>query len=191
LKQLTGPARGQWIDVRSASEYATGHIPGAINIPMEQIESRMDDLEPGVAIVLICQGGVRAQQAAHLIESCEKDMAVLEGGTAAWIKAGFPVVSSVASRWSLERQVRLGAGGLVLLGVLLALTLNARWIYLAGFAGIGADRGRVHQFLPNGVIAGKAAVEPGVPLQGAGATLGPGVLLISLTNTAHFNEMEA
>lgn len=108
LKHLTGPARGQWIDVRSASEYATGHIPAAINIPMEQIESRMEDLNPDVPIVLIYQGGVRARQVARLIEPCGKEVAVLEGGTSAWIEADFRGVSNVSSRWSLERQVRLG-----------------------------------------------------------------------------------
>lgn len=40
LKEIgAGSGRGQWIDVRSTSEYATGHLPGAINIPLEQIGS--------------------------------------------------------------------------------------------------------------------------------------------------------
>jgi rhodanese-related sulfurtransferase len=155
LKQLAGTARGQWIDVRSASEYATGHVPAAINIPMEQIESRMEDLRPDAPIVLICQGGVRAQQVARLIEPCGKDVAVLEGGTSAWINAGFPVVANVRSRWSLERQVRLGAGVMVLLGVTLGLTWNPLWVYLAGFAGLGLTLAGLTNFCPMALFLGK------------------------------------
>lgn len=132
-----GLARGQWVDVRSASEYATGHIPGAMNIPMEQIERRIADLLTETPIVLICQSGKRARMTAQLLDGCARDLVVLDGGTDAWTRAGFPVVASVAARWSLERQVRLGAGLLVLLGVVLALALDLRWIYLAAFVGLG------------------------------------------------------
>jgi rhodanese-related sulfurtransferase len=40
------------VDVRSSSEFAAGHIPGAVNIPMEQIECRLDDLNPTAPIIL-------------------------------------------------------------------------------------------------------------------------------------------
>jgi rhodanese-related sulfurtransferase len=64
-------------------------------------------------------------------------MAILEGGTAAWIQQGLPVVRTTKTRWSLERQVRLGAGLLVLLGVVLALTVNPYWLALTAFVGAG------------------------------------------------------
>ena len=131
------PPQFQWIDVRSPGEYAAGHIPGAVNIPMEQIEARMDDLLPGVPVVLVCQAGKRARMVAGLIEPCRRDVSVLEGGTAAWAAAGLPLVANVKSRFSLERQVRLIAGLLVLLGVLLSLALNRNWILLAAFVGAG------------------------------------------------------
>jgi 3-mercaptopyruvate sulfurtransferase SseA len=47
---------------------------------------------------------------AGLLEPCRKDVTVLEGGTDAWVKAGLPVVASVRTRWSLERQVRWWRG---------------------------------------------------------------------------------
>ena len=133
--QLAGPA--QLVDVRSASEFAAGHIPGAVNIPMDQIEARLDDLRAGVPIVLICQAGKRARMTAGLLEPCGREISVLEGGTSAWIQAGLPVVTSVKTRWSLERQVRLGAGLLVLMGVVLALTVNRNWIFFSAFIGMG------------------------------------------------------
>jgi hypothetical protein len=61
----------------------------------------------------------------------------LDGGTAAWIEQGFPAVSSSRSRWALERQVRLGAGLIVLCGLGLAAAVNPMWAWLAAFAGAG------------------------------------------------------
>ena len=135
LNQIAG--RAQLVDVRSISEYATGHLPGAINIPLEQLEARLEDLSPGSPIVLICQSGRRAQLAAGLLEPCRTDVRVLDGGTTAWVKAGFPVVVSARTRWALERQVRLIAGLIVVVGTALALGINRHWMYLAGFVGLG------------------------------------------------------
>ena len=131
------PREFQWVDVRSASEYASGHIPGAVNIPLEQIEARLDDLLPGIPIVLVCQAGKRARTAAALIEPCRTDVTVLEGGTVAWSAAGLPVVTSASSRFSIERQVRLIAGLLVLVGVLLSVTVNHYWVYFVALIGAG------------------------------------------------------
>lgn len=127
----------QLIDVRSPSEFASGHIPGAINIPMDQIESRLRDLTAGKPIVLICQVGKRAQMTADILGPCRFDLTVLEGGTNAWMEAGFPVVQSVKTRWSLERQVRLGAGLIVLTASIFALVSDSRWLFLAAFVGAG------------------------------------------------------
>jgi rhodanese-related sulfurtransferase len=131
------PSPAQLVDVRSGTEFASGHIPGAVNIPMDQIEARLDDLNLGLPLVLICQSGKRACMTAELLKPCHGHISVLEGGTKAWIDAGLPVVRSVRTRWSLERQVRLGAGLLTLTGVILALTFNANWIFLCAFVGLG------------------------------------------------------
>ena len=66
----------QWIDVRSLGEYAAGHIPGAVNIPMDQIEARLDDLLPSTPILLVCQAGKRARMVAGLLEPCRSDVTV-------------------------------------------------------------------------------------------------------------------
>ena len=153
LKEVAaGPSRGQWIDVRSASEYAIRHLPGAINIPLEQIELRVGDFAENKPLVLICQRGTRAQMAASRLHSCGREMVVLEGGTQAWIAAGYPVVASVEARWSLERQVRLGAGLLVLLGVALSSLVNLRWIYLAAFIGLGLTFAGLTDICPMGLM---------------------------------------
>jgi rhodanese-related sulfurtransferase len=143
------------VDVRSGSEFASGHIPGAINIPMDQIESRLDDLDHNLPIVLICQSGKRARMTAGLLEPCQRQIAVLDGGTKAWVHAGLPVVASVKTRWSLERQVRLGAGLLVLTGVILALTGNPRWIFLSGFIGLGLTFAGLTDLCPMAIMLEK------------------------------------
>jgi rhodanese-related sulfurtransferase len=131
------PANVQLVDVRSSSEFAAGHIPGAVNIPMDQIESRLDDIRPGAPIILICQMGTRAQMTADLLEPCRREISVLEGGTNAWMQAGFPVVKNVKTRWSLERQVRLAAGLLVVTAAVLTFTVSPLWLALAAFVGLG------------------------------------------------------
>jgi hypothetical protein len=74
---------------------------------------------------------------ANLLDPCHRQIAILEGGTAAWIQASLPVVTTVKTRWSLERQVRLGAGLLVLFASTLALTWTPYWLFLAAFVGLG------------------------------------------------------
>ncbi|HTS36687.1 MAG TPA: rhodanese-like domain-containing protein [Candidatus Solibacter sp.] len=127
----------QMVDVRSATEYAAGHIPGTTNIPLDEIEARVDDLRRDIPVVLICQAGKRARMAAGLLEPCRREMFVLEGGTEAWVQVGLPLVASVKTRWSLERQVRLGAGLMVATGVVLGLTWNTLWLGLSAFVGCG------------------------------------------------------
>lgn len=155
LKQeCAAGAAMQLVDVRSVSEYGTGHVPGAVNIPLEQVESRLGDLghDP---IVLICKSGQRARMASGLLEPCRKDVSVLVGGTDAWRRAGHPVIANVTSRWSLERQVRLGAGMIVLAGVALAVTTNMHWVYLSAFAGLGLTLAGLTDFCPMGLLLSK------------------------------------
>jgi rhodanese-related sulfurtransferase len=143
------------VDVRSASEYGTGHIPGAMNVLLEQVESRVEDLGQAVPVILICKSGQRARMAAGLLEPCRQNTKVLGGGTDAWRKAGMPLVTSIATPWSLERQVRLGAGLMALSGALLGATLSANWLYLAGFAGLGLTLAGLTDFCPMALLLSK------------------------------------
>lgn len=126
----------QLLDVRSPGEYASGHVPRAINIPLEQVESRIGDLGTS-HVAILCQSGNRAGMACELLREHHSNLLLVEGGTEAWVNAGKPVTASTASRWSLERQVRLIAGLLVLLGTVLSLLVNPAWIYAAMFVGAG------------------------------------------------------
>ena len=133
----TAGQRAQLVDVRSATEFAAAHLPGAMNIPLEQIEMRTADLDACAPVVLVCQAGTRARLASELLAASGKNLLVLDGGTEAWLKAGYPAVRSTASRWALERQVRLAAGLLVAVGVFLALVTSTWWLVVPALIGCG------------------------------------------------------
>lgn len=129
--------RLQLVDVRSHGEYAAGHIPGTINIPLEQVDARLDDVHTSDPIVIVCQSGNRAGMCYENLKDYRSDLLVLDGGTSAWMAEGLPTVSSVTNKWSIERQVRLAAGLLVLAGTLLSIFAGSGWVYLAMFVGAG------------------------------------------------------
>ncbi len=81
------------IDVRSAQEYAAGHVPGAINIPHDIIGQQMSQLglEKKTAIVLYCRSGYRAGKANKvLIDSGYHNLSHLAGDYKAWDAKGLP-----------------------------------------------------------------------------------------------------
>lgn len=145
----------QLIDVRSASEFAAGHVPQAVNVPMDEIEGRLEDLDTSKPLILICQAGKRARMTAGLLEPCGRDVAILEGGTNEWVEAGLPLVRSVRSRWSLERQVRMGAGLLTLAGAALSLVVDVRWAFLAAFVGMGLTFAGLTDLCPMAIVLQK------------------------------------
>ncbi|MCC6404688.1 MAG: rhodanese-like domain-containing protein [Fimbriimonadaceae bacterium] len=126
----------QVVDVRSASEFAAGHIPGSVNIPLEEVQSRLADLNDR-PLVLVCKSGVRAAIAREHLSEHAPDASLLEGGFDEWRAQGLPVVQTTSSCWSLDRQVRLGAGILVLLGSGLGFSVHPGWFGLTGLVGLG------------------------------------------------------
>ena len=128
LNELLGSGEKlQLIDVRSHGEFATGHVPCAVNIPLEQLETRLNDLRQGEHVVLVCQSGRRACISEELLKAHRDDLIVLEGGTAAWSESGLPVIGAVGARWALERQVRLVAGLMTLIGVGFGFVIHPGW----------------------------------------------------------------
>lgn len=134
---MTDPDAVTVLDVRSPAEFETTHIVGSYNLPLDlvgehaaQLAARLDR-----KVVLVCQSGVRADQARQRLAATGMDnLHVLKAGVPGFADASGQVVHG-RPRWTLERQVRLVAGGLVLAGV-----LASRWapksVLLAG--GIGA-----------------------------------------------------
>ncbi|EHK86107.1 rhodanese-like domain-containing protein [Saccharomonospora azurea] len=127
------------IDVRTPAEFASTHISGSHNLPLAELSQRTQELAEHLndAVVLVCQSGVRAVQAQQQLAAAGIDNTeVLTGGVPAFESAGGRVVRG-AQRWAMDRQVRLTAGSLVLLGFLGSKLVSPRLGYLSAAIGAG------------------------------------------------------
>ena len=127
------------LDVRTPGEYETAHIGGAYNVPLDTLGEHGTEIRANVAepVVLVCQSGQRARKAEAALRSAGMpNLHVLDGGVNGWLAAGLPVVRG-ATRISLERQVRIGAGALAAAGGILALAVNPLFAILPAFVGSG------------------------------------------------------
>jgi len=80
-----------FLDVRTADEYASGHIDGALFMPLHIVPLRASELSRSEPYVVVCQSGARSAQAAAYLASAGYDVRSLEGGMSAWQAAGHPV----------------------------------------------------------------------------------------------------
>jgi len=81
------------LDVRTDAEVARGHIAGARHIPLQMLQARHAELQPGATTVIYCQSGGRSAQAcAWLAEQGFAEVLNLQGGISAWLREGRPVV---------------------------------------------------------------------------------------------------
>ena len=81
------------LDTRPADEYAAGHLPGALNIPPEALETRLAELDPGQEIVAYCRGPYCVLSFEAVAELRKRGFRVrrLEDGMPEWKAAGLPV----------------------------------------------------------------------------------------------------
>ncbi|MCB9893166.1 MAG: MBL fold metallo-hydrolase [Planctomycetes bacterium] len=128
----------QIVDVRSPLEFSGDSIEGAWNIPLEELDKRLTELNTAKGtIVLTCATGNRALMAAQILERRKfSNYKIMDGGMAGWIKSSLPY-NKGRRVLSIMRQVQIGAGLLVLLGVVLGTFVNP-WFYgLSAFVGAG------------------------------------------------------
>ncbi len=125
------------VDIRETEEYRGLRLPGARLQPLSVLGRLPADADPEQPVVYFCRSGNRtkaaeAQQAAR----GHTEAHILAGGLQAWVDAGLPAERNDVPL-SLERQVRIGAGGLVLLFVLLGWAVAPGFYALAGLIGAG------------------------------------------------------
>jgi len=92
--QLINREKAVVVDVRETEEFATGHVAGARNIPLNQLEQRLPEVVKNktVPVILVCQTGGRAQRALGTAKTLGYDKAVvLGGGMGAWKEANLPL----------------------------------------------------------------------------------------------------
>ncbi len=128
------------IDVRTPVEYREVHVPFARNVPLDQLDAaaaQRDRTAPaGEPLYVVCRAGSRGRQACEKLLAAGLNVCNVEGGTLAWADAGLPVVRGKAAL-SLERQVRIAAGLLVVIGAALGWLIHPAFVGLSAFVGAG------------------------------------------------------
>lgn len=127
------------LDVRTPGEFETAHIPGAYNVPLDMLREHRDEILAHLDqdVVLVCRSGQRAAQAEEALRSAGlTNVHILEGGVTSWEGKGF-AMNRGRRRWDLERQVRLVAGAIVAVSVLVgAIVPGVQWVAFAIGSGL-------------------------------------------------------
>ena len=127
------------VDVRTPVEFREVHVDFARNIPLSEFDVASlarEHHESDAPLYVICRSGNRAGQACEKLAAAGIPAVSVEGGTLAWDAAGLPVVRGKKAM-SLERQVRILIGSIVLVSSLLAYFVHPYWIGLTAFFGGG------------------------------------------------------
>ena len=87
------------LDVRTPEEYAAGHVPGAVNVPYDQVASHLAEIPKDKDVVLYCRSGRRTGLAAEVLEANGyTKLGHLQGDMQAWLQDGRPVEGGDATR---------------------------------------------------------------------------------------------
>ncbi|MGW0821615.1 rhodanese-like domain-containing protein [Streptomyces sp. NPDC002845] len=139
------------IDVRTPAEYASGHLPGALNVPLDDLRRALPAIKEAAAhgeLLVVCASGARSENACKLLAEQGITATTLVGGTGAWAADGHDLhrpEGHTRMVWGMERQVRFTAGSIVLLGLALGALVHPAFQLLS--AGIAA--GLVYSALSN------------------------------------------
>jgi rhodanese-related sulfurtransferase len=122
------------IDIRDVDEHARERIPGAINVPL----ARIDEL-PGGPAIFHCRSGMRTQANVSALAAAANGAPcyILAGGIDAWRSTGLPTAVDRSQPLEIMRQVQLGAGGFVLVGMALGFLIAPEFFGLSAFVGAG------------------------------------------------------
>ena len=119
------------LDVRTGGEFDGVHIGGSYNVPLDTLGEHARDLaDVEHPVVLVCKSGARADQAHTTLTGAGKQrLHLLDGGLDAWIAGGGDVVRGTSETWAMDRQVRLVAGSISLIGSVLSMFVpKAKWL---------------------------------------------------------------
>jgi NADPH-dependent 2,4-dienoyl-CoA reductase/sulfur reductase-like enzyme/rhodanese-related sulfurtransferase len=152
------------IDVREPDEYAYEHIEGTLSLPEGRLEASVDRLPRDRDVFVACATGIRSAQAVRRLKAMGFERVHdVEGGLAAWKKAGLPVVRQKGPI-PIMRQVQIVAGSLALIGGLfpelraIAVVIGAGLVFagVSGFCGMA----KVLAWMPWNKAHGKAPESP-------------------------------
>lgn len=79
------------LDVRTPAEFEEGHIAEAINLPLDQVANRADEVPNNKLVYVICRSGNRSAQASEILHKAGKNIKNVTGGMNDWIAAKYPI----------------------------------------------------------------------------------------------------
>lgn len=130
--------RAALVDIREPDEAARERIAQAVTAPLSAFETAHLELQPGRDVIFMCRTGNRTGANCDRLAARFADTAyVLDGGLEAWKAAGLPTVVNRKAPLELMRQVQMAAGGLILLGAALGVTVHPGFWGLSAFVGGG------------------------------------------------------
>lgn len=87
------PADGYLLDVREDDEWAAGHAPDAVHVPLGELMERVEEVPADRDVYVICRGGGRSEQATNYLNQLGRSSLNVLGGMIAWHAAGRPMIS--------------------------------------------------------------------------------------------------
>ena len=87
------PASHLLIDVRTSEEFASGHIDGSVNIPVEEMQGRLEEIPGDAPIVVYCRSGNRSAAAARILTEAGYAPVYDLGGIQDWVAEGLPIIN--------------------------------------------------------------------------------------------------
>ena len=126
------------IDVREYPEFAGGHIEGSELVPLGTLDRASEGWDRSAPLTLVCRSGRRAEDARQTLAGKGfSSLKVLDGGVQAWTNSGKPLTVAQNKPWSMERQVRVTAGALVLIFLGIGLLTSKKFFIGAAVVGAG------------------------------------------------------
>lgn len=126
------------VDVREPREYASGHIPGSVSMPLSSFDPMKVPESGDRKVVLHCASGMRAGQACQRLAAIGRtDVYLFRAGMQGWQGANLPVEGSGKQVVDVQRQVQMTVGAMILAGTLLGYLVAPAWLLLAGLPGVG------------------------------------------------------
>lgn len=138
LMAMTARGEAHIIDVREPGEFESGHLAGAVSIPLGRLASAGLQPPEGKTLVLICASGRRSASGCEAVAGrVGTPVYTLDGGINAWRAAGGNLVGQTRNVLPVDRQVQVIAGLLVLTGVVFGFSVHPAFFGLSGFVGAG------------------------------------------------------
>ena len=151
------------LDVRTTAEVKAAGLPDCLHIPLHELTPERLQAEiiksgkSGAHVYLLCQAGRRAEMAADALKGkLDAELYIIEGGMNAVLQSNIPLAAQGKKVIPLERQVRIAAGALILIGAALGTWVNPAFYGLSAFVGAGLVFAGVTDVCPMGMAIAKA-----------------------------------